>query len=86
MPTFKPNHTDATRVQVARMSDDKLTELLSSGTPTECELVVAELRRRAYLAKYGTFVTERMSPWAVEKREECFGWRPKLGPRRTRYD
>lgn len=77
---------EVTRVQVSRMTDDELIKVLTFGSPVECELAVAELRRRAYIAKYGSFVTERMSPWAVEKREEVFGWRPKLRAARTRND
>lgn len=69
---------ELTRIEVSRMSDDDLVKVLTVGVPVECELALAELRRRAYLDKYGSFVTERMSPWAVEKREEVFGFRPKL--------
>jgi hypothetical protein len=77
---------ELTRVEVSRLTDDELVNVLTFGSCVECELATAEMRRRAYLAKYGEFVTERMSPWAVEKREEVFGFRPKLGARRTRND
>lgn len=81
-----PPKTPMTRIQVSRMSDEEITHLLTTGSAVEIELAIAEARRRAYIAKYGDFIPERMSPWAVEKREEVFGYRPRLGPRRTRHD
>lgn len=75
----------STRMQIASMSTDALIAAAVACTNRcDAELLNAEVRRRAYLAKHGTFVTERMSPWAVEKREEIFGWRPSLRPARTR--